>query len=202
MAKNANAPEHNTKEKILETAFDLFAQRGMKDISMREIASACGVTKPVIYYYFKDKDALCCEIVKNFERRQNDALAGIAAKTPRFDKFLERLFTLYLDNPQNKRMVAFMTHLHSYAAADKNIGARLHRQRCHSHDFLKDTLSAQVKEGAIAPEMREIARHMIFANIMHMVLNAHHEHVKFTRAYPSQITKAILKAIDYKGDSK
>ena len=95
-----------------------------------------------------------------------------------------------------------MTHLHSYAAANKNIEVRLHCQRESGRDYLQNVLDAQVKAGAIAPETENIARHMIFANIMHMVLNAHHEHVKFTRSYPAQITKAILKAIDYKGDYK
>jgi AcrR family transcriptional regulator len=202
MAKNADTAEHNTKEKILATAFDLFAQRGMKNISMREIAQACGVTKPVIYYYFKDKDALCCEITKNFELRQNAALADIAKQNPRFDKFLEKLFIFYFENPQNKKIVPFLMHLRSYASANKNIEARLrcqHRGHC---DYLQNALAAQVKVGSIALEMIEIARHMIFANLMHMVLNAHHEDVKFTRAYPAQITKAILKAIDYRGNNK
>jgi AcrR family transcriptional regulator len=202
MRKNTNSAEQNTKEKIMATAFDLFAQRGMKDISMREIASACGLSKPAIYYYFGDKDALCCEIVENFERRQNADLERLAAQNLRFDKFLEKLFTRYLDNPQHKKMVAFITHLHSYAAANKNIETRLRGQHRHSQDFLSNEIAAQIKACAVAPEMGEIARHMIFANIMHMVLNAHHKHIRFTRAYPAQIAKAILKAIDYRGSNK
>ncbi|MEF3280908.1 MAG: TolC family protein [Elusimicrobiota bacterium] len=47
-----------TREKIVETAVELFSQSGMDAVSMDDIAKKLGVTKPVIYYYFKDKDEM------------------------------------------------------------------------------------------------------------------------------------------------
>ncbi len=45
-----------TKHLIMEKAIELFAQKGIENVSMDEIAKSLGVTKPVIYYYFKNKD--------------------------------------------------------------------------------------------------------------------------------------------------
>ena len=46
------------KLKILKKAFDLMGKKSIKEVSMREIASVCNVTKPALYYYFKDKDEI------------------------------------------------------------------------------------------------------------------------------------------------
>ena len=57
-------PENgSTKERIEEKAVALFSDRGYDATSMREIAEAAGVTKPVIYYYFKNKEQLCHHVI-------------------------------------------------------------------------------------------------------------------------------------------
>ena len=44
------------RTKILKTAFNLMGKKAVKDVSMQEIATACNITKPSLYYYFKSKD--------------------------------------------------------------------------------------------------------------------------------------------------
>lgn len=46
---------HNTKDKILEAALNLFAQKGFSGTSINDIAQAANTQKSLIYYYFKDK---------------------------------------------------------------------------------------------------------------------------------------------------
>ncbi len=53
-----------TKQKIFVAAAQLFAQKGFRGVTMREIASTCGVTKPTIYYYFNNKEQIYKEIIK------------------------------------------------------------------------------------------------------------------------------------------
>jgi AcrR family transcriptional regulator len=50
-------PENQRRqiEKILRNARRLFAQHGYDRVSMDRIAAACRLTKPALYYYFKDK---------------------------------------------------------------------------------------------------------------------------------------------------
>ena len=42
----------DARNTILESAKELFAQKGYSASSIREISQAAGVTKPVIYYHF------------------------------------------------------------------------------------------------------------------------------------------------------
>jgi len=48
----------NSKEKIIEAAVEVFFEKGFDAASMREIAEKAGLTKPMIYYHFKNKEAL------------------------------------------------------------------------------------------------------------------------------------------------
>ncbi|GAB4340930.1 MAG: TetR/AcrR family transcriptional regulator [Candidatus Abyssubacteria bacterium] len=53
-----------TRHTIEENAIRLFAEKGYDATSMREIAEASEVTKPVIYYYFTSKEKLCDHLVR------------------------------------------------------------------------------------------------------------------------------------------
>jgi AcrR family transcriptional regulator len=46
------------REEILRSAAQLFADRGVHDVSIDEVASGLGYTKSAVYYYFKSKDEL------------------------------------------------------------------------------------------------------------------------------------------------
>ncbi|MCK9192084.1 MAG: TetR/AcrR family transcriptional regulator [Sphaerochaetaceae bacterium] len=52
------------KEKILKTALDVFAREGYKDSNLSLIAHECGISRPTIYQYFKDKEEIYYFAVK------------------------------------------------------------------------------------------------------------------------------------------
>lgn len=61
------------QKKILEISQDLFTARGYLSVSMREIAEACGLSKPGLYYYFTNKQELFLAILDS----QLDVLSGL-----------------------------------------------------------------------------------------------------------------------------
>ncbi len=52
------------KIKILQTALIVFAKEGYKDSNLSLIAQECGISRPTIYQYFKDKDEIYYYAVK------------------------------------------------------------------------------------------------------------------------------------------
>jgi len=56
--------EVNARERLLETATELFAEKGYAGTSVREIVEKAGVSKPVLYYYFKSKEGLFYAILE------------------------------------------------------------------------------------------------------------------------------------------
>lgn len=52
------------RERILETAAELFAERGYAGTSVAAIAEHLGATKPFVYYHFKDKHEILFEVCR------------------------------------------------------------------------------------------------------------------------------------------
>jgi AcrR family transcriptional regulator len=54
---------HNlTARKILDTAARLFMQLGYRAVSINDIVKAAEITKPTLYYYFRDKEELFAQM--------------------------------------------------------------------------------------------------------------------------------------------
>jgi AcrR family transcriptional regulator len=70
---------------LLDVALEVFAREGFHSTSMNGIATAAGVTKPVLYQHFASKRALYRELlVEVGDRLQNRiAKAAVEAGTPR-----------------------------------------------------------------------------------------------------------------------
>ena len=59
------------RERILDAAFALMADRGASGTSMRQLAAACGVNVATLYHYFPSKAELLRSVI---EERQYDVL--------------------------------------------------------------------------------------------------------------------------------
>ncbi len=57
--------EDDTKHRILRVSLDLFVERGFEGAGINEIAGRAGITKSVIYYHFKNKEAILEAIFKD-----------------------------------------------------------------------------------------------------------------------------------------
>ncbi|HET9179792.1 MAG TPA: TetR/AcrR family transcriptional regulator [Terriglobia bacterium] len=88
LRSTASTPESRTI--ILRAAEHIFAERGLAGARMDAIASAAGVNKALIYYYFKSKDALYLAVVeqhlKEFHRQ---ALQLLTSQRSVKDKVLD-----------------------------------------------------------------------------------------------------------------
>ena len=77
------AVSYDTKlEHIRDTAAGMFARDGFSRTSMAELASACGVSKALLYHYFDSKEAMLFDILRAYLRdleRHVDIDAATAA---------------------------------------------------------------------------------------------------------------------------
>jgi AcrR family transcriptional regulator len=59
------ATTDNPRERLLETAGEIFAEKGFKGATIREIIDRAGVNIAAVNYYFRDKERLYIEAVKH-----------------------------------------------------------------------------------------------------------------------------------------
>jgi len=62
-------PDSGGREVILETSARLFGQHGYKEVSIRDIAQACGMTNAALYYHFKNKEDLFLAMLQRDHER-------------------------------------------------------------------------------------------------------------------------------------
>jgi AcrR family transcriptional regulator len=84
----------SARERLLRAGAALFAERGYSSTSVREIVEQAGVTKPVLYYHFDNKEGLFRAMLEWASRIQDDVL-NRAMATP--GKALDRFILLYSD---------------------------------------------------------------------------------------------------------
>lgn len=65
------------KQSIVDAAVILFAQRGYEATTTLHIARAAGVTEPLVYYHFRNKDGLFAEIITFISTEYFDRLDAI-----------------------------------------------------------------------------------------------------------------------------
>jgi TetR/AcrR family transcriptional regulator len=90
--KTLGAVQLNARERLLETAIGLFAEKGYAGTSVREIVERAGVSKPVLYYYFQSKEGLFLAILDMAENLQKQLLSEILESE---GNALDRLLILY-----------------------------------------------------------------------------------------------------------
>ena len=89
------------REAILSQAAELFARQGFVGTSMNEVATACGMSKPALYHYVRDKSQLLFEIATTHVARLQDLVSEVdQATTPsspeqRVRRLIERFVLEY-----------------------------------------------------------------------------------------------------------
>jgi outer membrane protein TolC len=86
-----------TRQRILETATLLMAEKGPDAVSMREISAKLKITKPVLYYYFKDKDELIKAAFVEGTKHIKELTFEIADGPLTLEQKLEKIFSNHLD---------------------------------------------------------------------------------------------------------
>ena len=67
---------------IRDAAARLFAEKGYASASIAEIAAACGVSKALLYHYYRDKEDLLFDIALSYVERLRDLVRDVQHETP------------------------------------------------------------------------------------------------------------------------
>jgi len=69
-----------TKQRILQAAFELFFRYGIKSVTMDDIARHLSISKKTIYQFFRDKDEIVHTLMEQHIRRDEQEFCDIADK--------------------------------------------------------------------------------------------------------------------------
>ena len=117
----------DNRQKIINTALNLFAKKGYDAVSTVEIAQEAGITKPTMYYYFGSKEGLLSEILNIHYNRFISDLESAASLPEDIALTFFRLMRVYFDFAlQNKDFIMFKLSIFNRIGEDTTY--RLSRQ--------------------------------------------------------------------------
>jgi len=73
-----NEHDLGARERLLAAALKLFNEKGYAATSVREVVAEADVTKPVLYYYFGNKEGIFLELVQSSNTTFEGLLQGIS----------------------------------------------------------------------------------------------------------------------------
>jgi AcrR family transcriptional regulator len=95
-----------TRERIVQTAASMFALHGLRNVSMNDIAGACGMSGPAIYNYFASKDVLYIEIICTMFGEITSALAKALNTNEGLFASLDRVLDICLEIYRDDQVLA------------------------------------------------------------------------------------------------
>jgi TetR/AcrR family transcriptional regulator len=101
----AEAPgdhDESVRQRLLDAASRLLAQKGYASTTVREIVEAAGVTKPVLYYYFGSKEGIYLELMRHAlghaENLITQTLQVAGSARERIERLCDQTFALILEH--------------------------------------------------------------------------------------------------------
>ena len=137
---------------LLDAAATLFAERGFRGTSLQEIADAMGVTRPALYYYVKNKEALAAELVHGLTEAAADRLAEIRALEGR--SCGERIALYIRDNVE--RIVENQARFRFIERSEDELPTAVQEIHRAAKRRILDELSGLIADGVVAGELRPV----------------------------------------------
>lgn len=178
ITKKAISHEEQMRQTIKKGAFELMAQKGLDNVSMREIAQKLKVTKPVLYYYFKNKEDLCSSIIEEYTEAFAKWLSRLWETTHSVEEVIKQACQIqrrfYAEN-SNRSRFAIQMLAYSLGLPSKIF---VRRQTTNPHTVLQRLLQHNVeKEKWPAAAMVDMQM-VLSALSADMMLNAYlHQHL-------------------------
>src|SRR5690242_19388762 len=141
------------RDQILDTAEDVFAQRGFDEARMDDIAEHSGLSKGAIYWYFRKKDDIIAALLDRVFRRSIDSMRAAAARP------IAVLDRLALIGEQTSRDFESMARLMPIALEFYSVALRQKKVRKHlaaMYDEMLAILVPLIEEGVLSGELDEL----------------------------------------------
>src|SRR3972149_8287364 len=134
---------------LMKAALDLFTEKGYSATSVREIVEAAGVTKPVLYYYFKNKDGIYLELMRESFGPLEQLIDGLQYQDgtvrDRVLAFFDRLFVHSLEGIKVARLIYSIYYGPPQGAPSFDFEAYNRKL----HDVIKRMVKVGMKKGEL-----------------------------------------------------
>ncbi|HOW27715.1 MAG TPA: TolC family protein [Elusimicrobiota bacterium] len=159
------------RRRILEVAETLISRHGVDRVSVREIVQKVGVTKPVLYYYFKNKEDVVRHLFKNGAEQFKKLVREAVEEEKTLEGRLTRIFRGHLEYFKAKPHAAQFIFKVLSSAPAAWFHPILYDIKRHHHEAYVRIFGEAARRGEIRPEAVEQGVHLVRGVIAHFIMN-------------------------------
>ncbi len=178
------------KEKILQTALRVFGREGYRDSNLSLIASECGISRPTIYQYFKDKEEIYYYAVKLVTGRMFNKYAAFAWSTEQ--DYVARITHICLDIMQTAsqsegELTSLVDVMLQMKKEGRDFNEIIMRRTAKLAILFKRLLRAGIQEGQIIEcDLNKVSDHLL------LLLESSCFQVAFLDTFDMQLSKELI----------
>ena len=150
MPKVVAGYKEEARKTILQTAADVFAEKGYHDATMDDVARKLGVSKGALYQYFPSKDVLlqqlCGKVAKKVEEELRARFTG-----PDMMKAAEQYMNAELDAVEARQTLMFEAY--AEAPRDPGLNAVIRDNYVAVHRVLVDFIDGLKERGRLRKDL-------------------------------------------------
>jgi TetR/AcrR family transcriptional regulator len=144
-------PEQSARCRLLKAASEVFARKGYAAASVREIVEHAGVTKPVLYYHFGNKEGILLAIVEEAFKVVAAEIAEAAASPGSVRERTLRVCEAVSELARAHRTEHQVAHFVYFSAADSLPKVNLARFHSSAISQVEDLIRAGIASGELRP---------------------------------------------------
>ena len=168
MATHAKAQTEaqERRREILETAARLICEKGFQGASLRDIATACGLTKAGLYHHCRSKDDLLLEIMSYgmdlFEDQVLSPVMPIEDPVERLRECMRRNVLLVTED--RTKEVTIILHEHATLTGDAR--ARINARKKRYVRFLETSFAEAIRDHRMRPVDPKVAAFSFLGQVL------------------------------------
>ncbi len=195
----------NVREKLLEASIKLFLAKGYAGAHVNEIASAAGVSKGALYWYFKSKDDILSGIVERYNdefivelvKKMNNYSGDFVAKFKAFYKFSSEFSREY-----RELLLVFSTLLIEFTGTGSDLERRMKQVHRQYGLVIQRLLEDGIQEGTVGKEIdpaiyAELITSTLYGSLLQWYVNdaIHERDPAIDARYGKANRDALLKVV-------
>ena len=183
-----------TKQDIREKAYQLFAEKGFKDVTMKDICELTGLSRGGLYRHYESTGQIFLEIVNAFSNKQkNEVFSKIKQRIPA-TAILEELLSRYASemiNYQNSISLAVYEFYSNPAVSKENNSVKK------QYEISKSTWIELINYGIGTKEFNSVNPESIFNVIIfaYQGVRMYSRLMKMDKDIPTQIINEIKRLL-------
>lgn len=150
--KIEEANDISARERLMHAAAELFSQKGYAATTVREIVAAAGVSKPVLYYYFKNKEGIYHEIVRFGLERVDSLISAIKEMQCPVSVKILQLFERTIDSIQEDIQIIRLLYAVQYSTFRELPAVNLEDIQDRFDDAVLNLVKEGIENGELIPD--------------------------------------------------